>query len=146
MNVSIATTHRRGAYRKDIQVLTNDPVNKEITFSVQATILETLSVMPAYVDFGRVPAGARKVIEISLRNNGSEPLMIKKLIASPAESFHISPPKSFSLKPGEKMQLALTLTASQRTGIIDGFLLIKTDTENLPEKSISVRAEIAGSR
>lgn len=127
-------------------MLTNDPANKEITFSIQATILETLSAMPAYVDFGRVPTGARKVIEISLSNNGSEPIMIKKLIASPAESLFISPPKSFSLKPGENMQLALTLMAAQRPEIMNGTVLIKTDTANLTEKSISVRAEIAGAR
>ena len=146
MNVSIATDHRRGTFRKDIQVLTNDPANQEITLCIQATVLETLSALPAYVDFGRVPAGARKVIEISLSNNGSEPIMIKKLLASPAESLLISPPKRFSLKPGEKKQLALTLVAAQRPGIMDGSVLIKTDTANLPAKNIYVRAEIVGAR
>ncbi|HQP30868.1 MAG TPA: hypothetical protein PLB81_06030 [Deltaproteobacteria bacterium] len=142
MSVSVATNYRRGSYRKDIQVLTNDPANKEITFSIQATILETLSALPAFVDFGRVPVGARKAIDISLSNNGAEPIVIRQVRVSPAEHLRISPPQGFSLNPGEKKQLSLTLLATLTPGTMNGSVLIMTDTAHLPEKNISVRAEI----
>lgn len=142
--MSIVTNNRRGNYRKDMQVLTNDPANKEITFSIHATILETLAVTPAFVDFGQVPVGAQKVIEISLSNNGQEPITIKELRANPAESLRINPQPNVSLKPGGKKQLPLTLLAGKTPGIMDGSILIKTGSERVPDKTIYVRAEIIG--
>jgi len=142
--VSIVTKNLRGNYRKDIQVLTNDPAGKEITFSIQANILETLAVFPIYVNFGQVPAGTQKVVEISLSNNGKEPITIKDVRANPAESLRINPQKKLSLKPGEKKQLSLTLMAGKSPGIFDGSIHIKTNSALLPEKIIYVRAEITG--
>lgn len=140
--MSIATKNLRGAFRKDIQVLTNDPANKDITFSIQATIQETLAITPVYVNFGRVPVGEQKVIEISLSNNGTEPITIKSLRANPAESLRISPQQKLILNPGEKKQLSLTLLAGKTAGIIEGSIFLKTNAAHLPEKNIYIRAEI----
>lgn len=125
-------------------MITNDPANKEITFSVQAIILETLTVTPGYVDFGKVPAGAQKVVEINLSNNGSETITIKELSATPAEALRINAQPKLSLKPGEKKQLPLTLLAGKSPGIMDGSILIKTGSARIPDKTIYVRAEITG--
>ena len=141
--MSIVTKNLRGNYRKNIQVLTNDPAAKEITFSIQANILETLAIMPAYVNFGQVPVGAQKVVEISLSNNGEEPITIKEVSANPAERLRINPQPKLPLKPGEKKQLSLTLMAGKSPGIFDGSVHIKTDSALIPEKIIYVRAEIA---
>lgn len=141
--MSIVTKNLRGNYRKNIQVLTNDPAAKEITFSIHANILETLAIMPAYVNFGQVPVGAQKVVEISLSNNGEEPITIKEVSANPAERLRINPQPKLPLKPGEKKQLSLTLMAGKSPGIFDGSVHIKTDSALIPEKIIYVRAEIA---
>ena len=123
---------------------TNDPVNTEITFSVQAIILETLAVTPGYVDFGKVPAGTQKTVEINLSNNGSETITIKELSATPAQSLRINAQPKLSLKPGERKRLPLTLLPGKSPGIMDGSILIKTGSARIPDKTIYVRAEITG--
>ena len=123
-------------------MLTNDPASKDITFSIQANIQETLAITPVYVNFGRVPAGEQKVIEISLSNNGTEPITIKMLRVNPAESLRISPQHQLSLKPGEKKQLSLTLLAGKTAGNMEGSIFMKTDAAHLPEKTLYIRAVI----
>ncbi len=141
------TNNRQGNYRKDVQVLTNDPAHKEITFSVQANILETFTVTPGYVDFGQVPVGTQKNIEITLGNNGSEPIVIKELRINPAESLRVTPQSRLPLKPGEKKLLTLTLLAGKSPGIMDGSILIRTGSGHVPlDKTIYVRAEITALR
>lgn len=144
ISVSIMTTNLRGTYRKDIEVVTNDPERKEITIKVQANILETLAIMPAYVNFGQVKAGEKAVSQISLTNNGPEPITILQIRATPAELLSISPQQKTTLKPGEKKQLVLTLASGKTTGMVEGSVLIKTNLPRLPEKTIYVRAEVMG--
>jgi hypothetical protein len=145
INVSIMTNNLRGHYHKDIEIVTNDPTQKDILFTIQANILETLVIMPAYVNFGQVKAGEKAVIEISLSNSGSEPLTVKQITTTP-DTLSINPLQKLSLKPGEKKQLVLTLLPGKSPGIIEGTVKFKTDLDRLPEKIIYVRAEVLVSK
>jgi hypothetical protein len=142
INVIIATFPLKGRYKKDIEIVTNDPERKDIAYTVQANIMEILSFMPSYVNFGQVKQGSNYVMEILIANNGKEPVTITQIEANPAEHLTISPHQRFSLKQGQKKRLMLTFVPGKERGRVEGSVLIKTDMLRLPEKTIFVSAEV----
>lgn len=146
ITISIATFQLRGKYQKDIEIRTNDPERKDMTVTVQATIQETLSITPAYVNFGKVKQGSNYVMEVVLANNGKDPVTLSHIAANPAEQLSISPRQRLTLKPGERKRFMLTFIPGKYRGIVEGSVLIKTDLERMPEKNISVRAEVVAGR
>jgi len=142
VTVSIPTINRRGAYRREIMVGTNDPAHKEIRLSVTARIFETFSIAPQYIDFGRVKQGSIDTREIAISNTGREPFTITDVAVNPAGVVATAPGlKMTTLKPGEKRTIKVALAPSARTGPIEARITILTDRRAIPEKIIFVRAE-----
>jgi hypothetical protein len=147
IRVNIATVQMRGMkLKKDIEVSTNDPEKKDIIFTVQATIVEDLVFIPVFVNFGLVKQGSNFIMEIVLSNNGQDPVTITQIQTSPSDMLSISPCQRFTLKQGAKQRFVLTFTPGKSPGIIEGSVLMKTDKPGIPEKNLSVRAEIVANR
>lgn len=146
ITISVATFQLRGKYKKDIEIITNDPETKDLTVTIQATIRETLSITPAYVNFGQVRQGSNYVMEIVIANNGKDQVILSRIIANPTEQLTVSPRQRLTLKPGEKKRFMLTFIPGKYRGIVEGSVLIKTDLERMPEKTIYVRAEVVAGR
>ncbi|MDD5170092.1 MAG: hypothetical protein PHN75_14835, partial [Syntrophales bacterium] len=138
INLSLGTGHTRGKYKKIVEISTNDPQKTDVTLIMQATIVEQLSVTPAFIDFGLVkitpeepgansltrrtkhlgdadkrPEGSRRAgitREFTITNRGTRPIDIAGITANPAEQLTVFPRKRNTLKPGEQQRLQVCLT------------------------------------
>lgn len=142
INVSIATTSMRTMkYRKQIEVVTNDPIQANLTLTVLANIKELLSVQPYFLNFGQVKQGSKGTAEITLANNGKDPIAVTQLTANPVEQVTISPRNRFTLKPGDTQRVIATFTPGKAIGHVEGSIIIKA-SPGIPDKTVFVRAEI----
>lgn len=143
ISISIATQNMRTMkYRKEIELVTNDPDQKGITLTVTADIQEILSITPAYLNFGPIKPNSRNAQEIIVANHGRYPIVLTEITANPQPQMTIAPRRRTILKPGGSLRLLLTLTAGRNPGFMEGSVVIKTDLPALPEKTIFVRGEV----
>lgn len=141
--MSIATAYwKTMKYRKEIKLTTNDPLQENISFVVQAHVQEVLSTSPPYVNFGHVKAGTKKTMELMLINNGKNPIHISQIVATPASQVTIAPCKRITMKAGDRVSLMVTFMAGKDSGTANGSLLVKSDLSSLPEKPIFVQAVV----
>lgn len=142
INISIATTSMRTMnYRKDIEVVTNDPTKANLTLTVLAHIQELLAVQPYFLNFGQIKQGSKGAGEITLTNNSKNPITINQITANPAELVTFSPRNNITLKPGEAFRVSVTFPSGKGPGIVEGSILIKASS-GIPDKTIFVRAEV----
>ena len=140
--MSISTTYRREKLKKDIHVRTNDPDAKTLTLSIQANITEDLSIQPLSINFGMVKQGSSTEKEIVITNKSKNPVSIMDIELKMGKMLTISSPHKFTLTPGQTRKLVLTLLPGSKVGIVHGYVVIKTDIEYLPKKTIRVRAKV----
>jgi hypothetical protein len=142
INVEIKTFHLRDSYKKDIEVTTNDPGKSTFTLTVLATIKESLSIVPQYINFGSVSTNAKINMPIKITNKGKSNVTITLIEVNPAANLSISPNKNIVIKPGITKDLLLKLDSGKDAGMIEGSVLIKTNLPTIPEKTLPVRAEV----
>ena len=142
INVEINTAYQKDTYKKDIVVTTNDPNKSTFTLTVHATIRESLSIDPQYINFGSVSANAKLNMPIKITNKDKKNVTITLITVNPAAKLSISPNKNIIIKPGKTKDLLLKLDSGKNPGIIEGTVLIKTNLPNIPEKTLPVRAEV----
>lgn len=143
ITVSIPTINRKGNFKRDVSIETNDPALKEVVLSISANIFETLSILPPYVDFGRIKKGSMNKQDILIANTGKAPLTILGIATDPAGMIAIAPAlHRATVKPGDKKSLTVSLTPQERTGFIGGTISIKTDRAIIAEKKIHFRAVV----
>ncbi len=142
IHVRIPTYNMRGNFKKEIEVLTNDPDKKNVTFIVEACIQEVLSIKPEYISLGQIKPGSKYQQIITINNSGKEPVSISEIEVTPAEHLILSPQEKMVIKPGEKKTLLLTLISGKEPGVIEGSIFIRTDLKQMPQKLIPVTAEV----
>lgn len=136
----MSTRGYRKALHKDIKIQTNDPESGLIKLTMEATVLEILTVSPAMVDFGKVLLGSSNMREITVKNLGKQPVSISGVMAKPDNMIAIAPADPFSLGPGEEKRFEVTFTPGPSTGYTGGYVSLSTDLEYLPSKIIRVRS------
>ena len=140
--MEINTAYQKDTYKKDIVVTTNDPNKGTFTLTVHATIRESLSIDPQYINFGSVSANAKLSMPIKITNKGKENITITLINVNPAANLSISPNKNIIIKPGKTKDLLLKLDSGKNPGKIEGTVLIKTNLPTIPQKTLQVRAEV----
>lgn len=144
IHVRIPTYNMRGSFKKGIEVITNDPDKKNVTFIVQAFIREVLSIKPEYISLGQIKTGSKYQKAITVENSGKEPVSIFDIEVLPAEHLTLSPKDKMVIKPGEKKTLLLTIISGKEPGVIEGSIFFRTDLKQMPQKLIPVQAEVTG--
>ena len=142
INVEINTAYQRNSYKKDIVVTTNDPNKSTFTLTVLATIRESLSIDPQFINFGSVSANAKLTMPIKITNKGKENVTITQISVNSAADLSISPNKNIIIKPGKTKDLLLKLDSGKNPGMIEGSVLIKTNLLNIPQKTLPVSASV----
>ncbi len=142
IHVRIPTYNMRGSFKTGIEVITNDPDKKNVTFIVQAFIQEVLSIKPQYISLGRVKTGSKYQKAITIENSGKEPVSIFDIEVLPAEHLTLSPKNKMVIKPGEKKTLLLSIISGKEPGIIEGSIFFRTDLKQMPQKLIPVQADV----
>ncbi|MBN1635719.1 MAG: hypothetical protein JW920_04365 [Deltaproteobacteria bacterium] len=142
ITIQIATISRKGSFRKDIYLTTNDPDAATAKLSIQADVQEVIVIEPRYINFGMIKAGATHHKAIQVINKGNDPLTITHISANPEQIVQLVPQEEFILAPKEHREILLTLTPVESKKNIYGNLIISTDLEYLPQKSIRFRAQV----
>ena len=140
--MEINTAYHKDTYKKDIVVTTNDPNKSTFTLTVLATIRESLSIDPQYINFGSVSANAKLSMPIKITNKGKENVTITQISVNSAADLSISPNKNIIIKPGKTKDLLLKLDSGKNPGMIEGSVLIKTNLLNIPQKTLPVSASV----
>lgn len=128
-------------YRKDIEVVTNDPAKANLTLTVLAHIQELLAAQPYFLNFGQIKQGSKAKAEITLVNYSKDPITITQITTKPADLVTFSPRNGFTLKPGEMQRVSVTFASGKGPGIVEGSILIKASS-GIPDKTLFVRADI----
>jgi hypothetical protein len=142
INVVINSSYQKESYKKDIEVTTNDPNKSTFKLTVLATIRESLSIIPQFVNFGSVNANTKLNMPIKITNNDKNNITVTLITVNPAANLSISPNKNIIIKPGKTKDLLLKLDSGKNSGMIEGSVFIKTNLPNLPQKIIPVSASI----
>jgi hypothetical protein len=142
IHVEINTTHIRDSYNKEINVTTNDPNKGAFILTVNATVRETLSITPPYINLGSISVNSKISQPIKVENKGKSSVKITAISVKSAANLSITPDKNIIIKPGKTKDLMLKLDSGNSPSIIEGTISIKTNIPSLPEKIIPVRAEV----
>lgn len=130
----------RGSVAKTIYLYTNDPVRPTMQFHIKGTILETVVVEPAQINFGQVTASKPVTTTVVLRNQGREPLVLGTPTSTAAELLVEMSKTSFA--SGEEVTLQLKLTPRPGQARFSGYVLVPVDGVPRNELRISVYAAI----
>ncbi|HQN01526.1 MAG TPA: DUF1573 domain-containing protein [Candidatus Hydrogenedentes bacterium] len=143
ITVSIPTINRKGGFKRDVRIETNDPAQKEVVLSISANSIETLSIVPQYIDFGQIKKESINKKNILIANTGKAPFTILGVATDPSGIVAIAPSlHKITVKPGDKKMMEVSLTPQAHAGQVSGVINIKTNRKIITEKKIHFRAVV----
>lgn len=111
--VTLKDSTPRGELRDQVTLVTDDPANPFIPVLVDAKIETDYTINTELVDFGTLPPGGRRTINVVVR--GKQPFMIEKIESEKtANVFEVRLPRD----PRETHVLPLTVIAPTDSGIL----------------------------
>ena len=136
-----AVGNLNNAYAGTLQILTNDPTNRETNVALTASISAGLNVANIVVsgaipsNFGQVTIGLPKTLTVNIDNSGD--LDLTGSLAVEGDSTFTIDTSSFVLAGGETVAVAITFTPVL-AGAASGTLVISSDDENEPTVSVAL--------
>lgn len=140
---AVAVGNLNNAYAGTLQILTNDPTNRETNVALAASISAGLNVANIVVsgaipsNFGQVTIGLPKTLTVNIDNSGD--LDLTGSLAVEGDSTFTIGTSSFVLAGGETVAVAITFTPVL-AGAASGTLVISSDDENEPTVSVTLSA------
>lgn len=124
-----------GDYHSVIAIGSNDPSNnpKIVPASMHITGKPVIAFTPDSMNSGIVFIGGNKVDTLTVRNAGSEPLMINSITTNNAA--FVAEPTGFTLSAGAKQQVLITFTPSD-TVVYTGMLTVESNDSTRPTVEI----------
>ena len=130
----------RNQVSKTIYLYSNDPARPVMQFYLKGTVLETVAIEPAQVNFGEVLAGKSVSATVLLRNQSEKPLTLGKPSSTAAELTAKIP--GTALANGDEVTLELQLTAKPGQARFSGYVLVPVEGVPKNELRIPVYANI----
>jgi len=122
LRANFDSTRFRDAVSKTISLYSNDPVRPVMQFQIKGKVIETVAVVPAQINFGKVTAEEPVTSTVMLRNQSGKPLALGKPRSTAAELVVKMPEASFS--DGEEVILELNLTPKPGQDRFSGYVLV----------------------
>ena len=122
MRANFDSTRFRDAVSKTISLYSNDPVRPVMQFQIKGKVIETVAVVPAQINFGKVMAEKPVFSTVMLRNQSGKPLTLGKPHSTAAELVVKMPEASFA--DGEEVTLELNLTPKPGQDRFSGYVLV----------------------
>ena len=130
----------RNTVSKTIYLYSNDPVRPIMQFYIKGTVLETVAVEPAQINFGNVVAEKLITATVLLRNQGKQTLTLGTPHATAAELV-VKMPET-SLASGDEVTLELQLTPKPGQTRFSCYVLVPVEGVPKNELRIPVYATI----
>ena len=125
---------------KTIQLDSNDPRNPSAVLTMQGKILEIIAVAPRNLNLGSLKSGSRKEVLLTLENRGNRPFTVTSVTSSHASI--VGKMRGGRVKPGQREEIAVTVTVPREGRFISGYLTIQTDHSQKKEIAVPVYASI----
>lgn len=140
LRANFDSTRFRDAVSKTITLYSNDPVRPVVQFQIKGKVIETVAVVPAQINFGKVIAEKPVISSVMLRNQSGKPLTLGKP-HSTATELKVKMLKT-SFNPGEEVTLELHLTPKPGQERFSGYILVPVVGAPKNELRIPVYATI----
>jgi hypothetical protein len=130
-----------GNVSKTIAVESNDPSTPVLTLTLNGTITEDLLIKPKQLNLGQIKPEITKIHQITIENRGNKTV---KLVSakSPMPQVSIKSEKSV-LKPGESVNISVSVTPRQDDRMLSGYISINTDNPDKEEIMVPVYGSIS---
>ncbi len=125
---------------KTVQLDSNDPRNPSAVLTMQGKILEIIAVAPHNLNLGSLKRGSRKEVLLTLENRGNRPFTVTSITSSHASI--VGTVKGRRVKPGQREEIAVTVTVPHEGRFLSGYLTIQTDHPQKKEIAVPVYASI----
>ncbi len=129
-----------GLQHKTIDIETNDPAKTITKYKITCDLVRDIIVKPGeHISFRgeHVIVGKEMVETFFIKNNSTKPVKFYDLQTTP-DVLKTNLPPDFTLKPGEEKEALAKWIPTQANQQFNGQILIKTDSKNSPNVTISV--------
>jgi hypothetical protein len=140
IKVTYSSGKRKGKQSKSIQVLSDDPVQPQVSLKVQGTVKEAVVCTPNRLNFGNVLQGETVTKQVVVAPGEGEKAKVK---AVEVTSEYLTADFSKS-KEKDGYLVDVTVSPEAPRGRINGQLKIETDNEHAKTVTITVMATITG--
>lgn len=141
LDVSVDTSTLKGRVRRDITLVTDDPVHKTVVFALAGVVSAELESSEAYVDFGTIADGGDVVRAIYLGTNVNRDIELLSIRSTdPKVGVTVD---STTIHPGTPAVMTLRCLPNTGGGRIFGNVIVATSSSVKPELRIPIRGTVA---
>lgn len=134
LKANFDSTRFRNKVSKTIYLYSNDPVSPVMQLHIKGKVLELVTIEPAQIHFGEIPAERTAVATVLLRNNGNKPLTLGKPSSTAVELVAKIPETAFS--EGDEVTLEVQLTPKPGQVRFSGYVLVPV--AGLPKNELRI--------
>lgn len=138
IKVSFDSTRFRGGVTKTVYLYSNDPVQPVMQLFIKGTVKETVTIDPAQVNFGSIPAGQKAHADVRLRNQGGGGLVLGTPTTTAEELTASLSTRQFAVGGDISVRLELKLKPGQPR--FSGYVLLPIEGGSIQELRIPVYA------
>jgi hypothetical protein len=141
VRTSFDSTRFSGSVQKTVAVYSNDPSRAIVQLLIKGSIRQELFVSPAFIELGTLNAGVEKILPVTISNQGPVPVALREVrCLAPDLVGELAAP---AVAPGGSVILTLRVTPMAGRGILNGYVIVATDSKRAPELRIPVYGRVA---
>jgi len=131
----------KGKVSKLVTFDTNDPKQKQLSYTLHGSIKVELLAQPERIKWGKVAAGTPLTATVTIVNRGTETVTLKRTATtSTAVSAKLGASK---IAPGESVELQVSGEFPENKSRIGGYVIIDTDYSRIPQIRVPVSARLS---
>lgn len=130
-----------GAVVKTIYLYSNDPLQQVTELHLRGTVKREIVLTPARLDLSGLTAGKARQVDVRLVNQSPRAIALSSLQTTTLEiSAELT---ADTLQPNQEVILKVRVTPKEAGTRLSGYILLKTDSDYLPELRLPVYGMVA---
>lgn len=130
IKISFNSKNFNGQIHKVVTIISNDPKTPRKPVEFTGFVIEEVFLSETRFNFKDSIVGERKTMNITLTNNGKEPLDLKEYTTNLTGFTMKYPP---SIKPGESAQLVAEFVPKEAKKVVSSNVTLQTNNKSKPE-------------
>lgn len=144
LEISLNLGSNVGLLQKNINIRTNDPTQSAIRYGLTANIITDIVCKPMQrFTFNNIQVGETKTSTVTMKNNSKVNITFSNMVVTPP-IVDFTLPKTFTLKPGEEIDIVGSFTAKE-VGYINSKVTFTTDNKDYPTYIITAYGRVVES-
>jgi hypothetical protein len=143
LKITYDTAGRPGAFRKNIDIATDIPGQKEIELVMSGTVKEApgakIQVVPRKADIGLIPLNSSKAQSLTVTNVGTLPLVIRKIASKDGAQvyFEGAGGGDFVVEAGKSRPINLDIRVT-KPGPFTEVIALDSNAKNAPKGGFAI--------